>query len=196
MHCRFFRCSGVGTKERPWRGRYLVIMSTNWDTRSIMNPEPRVLKFSTWELRRQNTVDVDVDGAVNQLRQGVEMAYDVVDVSVHFPRKDGAATYVHLYGSVHTHTGIFSSVFGTVTIQQQLLLLLPLCRIVTSIHKVRTTYPWRCLCSSTVRRICCRRASTNTSYEMSLESAGRVTSAMMSSTAVLVCGLSRRLRQA
>ena len=71
-----------------------------------MNPEPRVLKFSTWELRddRQNTVDVDVDGGVNQLRQRVEMAYDVVDVSVHFSRKDGAATYMHLYGSVHTHT--------------------------------------------------------------------------------------------
>ena len=30
------------------------------------------------------------------------MAYDVVDVSVHFSRKDGAATYMHLYGSVHT----------------------------------------------------------------------------------------------
>ena len=55
--------------------------------------------------RRQNTVDV-VDGAVNQLRQDVEMAYDVVDVSVHFSRKDGAASDVHLYGSVHIHRNI------------------------------------------------------------------------------------------
>ena len=54
--------------------------------------------------RGQNTVDVDLDGAVNQLWQGVEMAYDVVDVSVRFSRKDGAASDVRLYGSVHTHT--------------------------------------------------------------------------------------------
>ena len=56
--------------------------------------------------RGQNTVDVDVYGVVNQLRQGVEMAYDVVDVCVHFSRKDGTATYVHLYGSVHIHRNI------------------------------------------------------------------------------------------
>ena len=56
--------------------------------------------------RGQNTVDVDVDGAVHQLRHGVEMTYDVVDVSVRFSGKDGAATYVHLYGSVHTHRNI------------------------------------------------------------------------------------------
>ena len=50
---------------------------------------------------------------------------------------------------LYTYTGIFSTTFGTVTIQQQqqllllllLLLLLPLWCVVTSIHKVRTTYP-------------------------------------------------------
>ena len=52
--------------------------------------------------RGQNTVDVDLDGAVNQLRQGVKMTYDVLDVSIHFSGKDDAASDVHLYGSVHT----------------------------------------------------------------------------------------------
>ena len=70
-----------------------------------MNPEPSCIEIFYLGIQRgQNTVVVDVDRAVNQLRQGVEMTNDVLDVSVHFSRKDGAASNVHLYGSVHTHT--------------------------------------------------------------------------------------------
>jgi len=80
-----------------------------------LNYEPRPSCIKIYHLgieRRQNTIDVDIDGSVHQLWQGVEMTYDVVDVSVHFSRKGGAATYMDAYGSVHTHKNIYYSVWN------------------------------------------------------------------------------------